>query len=153
MLGAKQVHPVLLASLGKLSTREKERLLRLFEVLIVRYQLIGGGRTGRLEIACAALAYSIWKGDVTTASDAMAKVSDILPSDAEFRTAFESKIERNNRKATYMLARLERQKRQGKKGVAAVELDPSETLTVEHILPRNAGNGVAGDLGGGRIAW
>jgi hypothetical protein len=50
LIGGQQVHPVMLSALDKFPDREVERLMRLLEVLIVRYQLIGGGRTGRLEI-------------------------------------------------------------------------------------------------------
>jgi hypothetical protein len=59
LLSAQQVHPVLLSALGKFRNGELERLLYLLEVLIVRYQLVGGGRTDRLEIACARLAHRI----------------------------------------------------------------------------------------------
>jgi hypothetical protein len=55
VLGGAQTHPVLLSALAKWEAREVERLLKLLKVIIVRYQLIGGGRTGRLEISCAGL--------------------------------------------------------------------------------------------------
>jgi len=62
------VHPVLLAALARWESQELERLLRLLETLLVRYQLIGGGRTGRLEISCAGLASSVYAGTVGVAS-------------------------------------------------------------------------------------
>ena len=139
-LGAKQVHPVMLSAIMKYSQKEKERLLRLLEVLIVRYQLIGGGRTGRLEIGCASLAHAIWEGEVASATEASKELGAVIPSDEDFRDAFKGKVERNSRKVTYILACLERQARKAG-GMDPSELDPAETLTVEHILPKNPGSG------------
>ncbi len=141
LLGAKQVHPVLLSSLAKIGKRELERLIRLLEVLIVRYQLIGGGRTGRLEIACAALAHQIWQGKISKAGEAKKTLKDVFPSDEEFREKFKSKQEKNNRKAVFILKRLENHVRLVERStVSARELEPGSTLTLEHIFPNNPGS-------------
>ena len=68
LLSAQQIHPVSLSALDKFGGRELERLLHLLEVIIVGYQLVGGGRTGRLEIACARLAQSRYEDKCATAS-------------------------------------------------------------------------------------
>ena len=62
VLRGTQTHPVLLAALARWEPEEVQRLLRLLEVVIVRYQLIGGGRTGILEIGCATVAAAIYAG-------------------------------------------------------------------------------------------
>ncbi len=129
----------MMAALIKFSPQETERLFRLLEVIIVRFQLIGAGRTGRLESACARLARSIFKGDVTTASSAFKELKEVYPSDSEFQQAFTSKREASNQKALYLLRALESEERRLKKGVMAKENEPG-TLTVEHILPRKAGD-------------
>ncbi len=141
VLGGSQTHPVLLAALAKWDTREVERLLRLLEVVIVRYQLIGGGRTGRLEIGCAALAAAIYSGNVKNGREAARSVSDLLPSDNEFRANFELAEEKSAAKARLLLTRLESQARTGA-GRAALgpELEPRPSLTVEHILPKSPGH-------------
>lgn len=147
LLGGKQVHPVLLAALERFSAHEMERLLRLLEVLLVRYQLIGGGRTGRLEIACAGLARRIWKVEVTTATQASADLKDIMPNDKEFQQAFANKQETVSKKIAFLLRRLERQARANDRTrEGSEELDPSISLTVEHILPKNPGTGWAAML-------
>lgn len=140
LLGAQQLRPVLLAAVDRMTSGEQERLLHLLEVLIVRYQLIGGGRTGRLEISCARLANRIFLGEVTTASAAREVLRDIMPSDDEFRGAFLLKQERNNQKVKYILTCLEIQARRAE-GIAALgdELEPSSTLTIEHIFPKGIG--------------
>lgn len=100
----------------KFSTHEVERLLRLLEVLIVRSQLVGGGRTGVLEISLARLAKAIFDGNagnekVASASDAFREIRDIFPNDDDFQTAFRAKQERSNPKAQYLLRCLEMQER------------------------------------------
>lgn len=139
MLRAQSIHPVILSGLAKLAPREMERLLWLLEVLIVRYQLIGGNRTGLLEIGSARLAADIFQGKVTTATAAYQAIRDIFPSDSEFRDAFEVKQERNNAKAQYILNRLEVETRRREVNSAVGdELEP-KSLTVEHIYPQSSG--------------
>jgi hypothetical protein len=139
-LGARQVHPVLLSALARFPEGELERLLRLLEVLIVRYQLIGGGRTGRLEIACAATAVGIFRSDLTTTTQVYEEFRErnVFPIDEEFQLAFTVKQEKNNQKARYVFRILEQQARHGL-GMEAIELEPGIALTVEHILPQNPG--------------
>ncbi|MDP9457655.1 MAG: HNH endonuclease family protein, partial [Actinomycetota bacterium] len=116
-----------------------ERLLRLLEILIVRYQLVGGGRTGRLEISCARLAHRIFERRCASTTEAAGLLKDILPND-QFREDFRTKEEKNSRKARYLLAALERQARAAELGgVAAAELRPSGTLTLKHVFPRSPG--------------
>jgi hypothetical protein len=140
MLGAQQVHPVLLSALGRLENREIERLLRLLEVMIVRYQLIGGGRTGRLEINCARLAHRIYQGDCPTATEAATLLRDVFPGDDEFRESFRTKQERNTQKARYLLAKLERQARLSRGEQMGEELEPIDSLTLEHVFPKSPGS-------------
>jgi hypothetical protein len=133
----------MLAALSKFSTHEVERLLRLLEVLIVRYQLIGGGRTGVLEISLAKLAKAVFDGKagdsvVASASDAFREIKDIYPNDDDFQTAFRAKQERSNPKAQYLLRCLEMEERR----LALPGMSQEEelgTLTVEHILPKSPG--------------
>lgn len=138
LIGSQQIHAVMLSALERFGVREMERLLHLLEVLIVRYQLIGGGRTGRLEISCARLAHRIFEGKCSTATEAASLLKDILPTDDEFRETFKTKQEGNNQKARYLLSRLERQARQSSQAVEfAEELEPSGSLTLEHVFPRS----------------
>ena len=134
LLSSSQVHPVILAALDRFDVGEVERLLRLLEVLIVRYQLIGGGRTGLLEISCARLAKAIFEQKITTAASSFGDIADIYPKDNEFKDAFSRKIERTNNKAQYLLTALEKEER---RLVGKAVTDSFGGLTVEHILPKN----------------
>ena len=140
LLGGRQVHPVLLSALDKFTEREVERLLSLLEVLVVRYQLVGGGRTGRLEISCARLAQQIYDGQCDTATEAFNLIKDIFPNDQKFREDFRTTQESNNQKARYLLSGLEQQARSSRMGpVSAHELEPGGSLKLEHIFPRSPG--------------
>jgi hypothetical protein len=138
IIGSQQAHPVMLSALAKFEPTEVERLLRLLEVGIVRYLLIVGGNTGRFETTCAILARKIYSGEVKTATAAHNELSSVYPTDDAFRHAFEMKEEENNQKAQYFLRQLEIEAQRVAQGQMPGELEPG-TLTVEHILPKNAG--------------
>lgn len=139
IIGSAQTHPIILAALNKFSATEFERLLRLLEIIIVRYQLIGGERTGRLEIQCAKTAKEIFDGDVKTAAQAKESLKDIYVSDADFQQAFQTKEERSSPKAHYLLRKLEIEERRIASSDGARVTDPGIGLTIEHILPKNPG--------------
>lgn len=138
MLGAKQARPVIMAALtAQLDPKQMERLLRMIEVIIVRYQLIGGERTGALEIQFAKLAPMISSGQITKATEAFAVVKSLYPSDDAFKDAFRRADSIANQKAKYLLKELEAHARTTCEGASGRELGPLDSLTVEHILPRN----------------
>lgn len=138
LIGSQQTHPGILSALAKFEPNEVERLLRLLEIAIVRYLLIVGGNTGRFETTCAILARKIYAGEVSTATAAHTEFASVYPTDDEFRHAFEVKEEENNQKAQYFLRQLEIDAQRAAQGKMPGELEPG-TLTVEHILPKNAG--------------
>lgn len=147
LLGAQQTHPVLLAALQRFEPPEVEKLLKMLESIIVRYQLIGGGRTGKLEIVCARLSEAIFIGkikdgaderSVTTARDAFREAHEIYPSDQTFEDEFALARERNNQKAVYILRAIERERRRQELGSRAPENELG-SLTLEHVLPKNPG--------------
>lgn len=139
-LSGSQVHPIILAALEKLRQREIERLVWLLECIIVRYQLISGERTGRLEIVCANVAKAIFNGEIKKASEAKNALREVYLRDDDFQQNFSTKEERSPGKALYILRKLEIEARRQKHGGDYRELDPSAGLTIEHILPKNPGS-------------
>ncbi|MCA1437872.1 DUF262 domain-containing protein [Bradyrhizobium sp. BRP20] len=137
ILGSQQTHPVILAALKRFSNSEMTALLKLLEVVIVRYLLIGGGHTGRFETTCAILARRIHAKEIKSATAAFQELKDFYPSDDDFKQAFRIKQERSNQKLQYLLRRLEEQAISQQAGNMA-ELVPGD-LSVEHVLPRNPG--------------
>jgi hypothetical protein len=140
ILGSKQVRPVILSAIKRFTPTEFERLLRLLEVVIVRWQLIGEERTGTLEIQCAKLAESIWKNRITTATDAFKSIDAIYLDDKVFHGKFSEKNDLTNSKATYLLKKIEQHERDAQLGGSGRELEPHRALTLEHILPKNPGD-------------
>ena len=140
VLDSKQVRPVLLAAIKRFSAEEFERLVWLLEVVVVRWQLIGGRRTGAIEIACARLAERIWNERVQTARGARDELNGIYTSDQEFREAFSVKEGLTNQKAAYVLKAIEMEERRRLSSKTAGDLQPGQFMTIEHILPKNPGD-------------
>jgi hypothetical protein len=139
LLGGKQVRPVILSAIKKVSVHEFERLIRLLEIIIVRWQLIGEERTGALEIQCAKLAEQIWTEKVKTGSEAFTSISSLYQGDEIFQQKFAKKEGLTNQKAIYLLRKLEQQERDAQRGSAGRELTPGSNLSLEHILPKSPG--------------
>jgi hypothetical protein len=137
--GSQQAHPVMLAALAKMEAVEVERLLRLLEVIIVRYLLIVGGNPGQFETSCAVVARKIYTSEVKTAADTLQELRELYPADDDFRRSFEIAQERSPQKAQYLLRMLEREARRREFGAAAGELQPG-AVSLEHIFPKNAGS-------------
>ena len=141
ILSAKQVRPVILAAIGRFPTHEFEKLLWLLEVVTVRWQIIGGGRTGAIEISCARLAQRIWDREVCTTAEARSALANIYTNDAEFRTNFETKGGLTNQKTLYLLAAIEAEERGRNLQAGAGEFQIGNSLSVEHVLPKSPGQG------------
>jgi hypothetical protein len=141
IIGVTQVHPVLLAALQVFDVHEMERLLHLLEVLAVRYQLVARGRPGRIESLGGRTAKAITDRKVTTASQAFAEMKELYIPDDQFVSDFQTKTEREGKKAAYLLRGLEHQALLRAQDKHANELVPSSIVTVEHILPKSPGSG------------
>jgi Protein of unknown function DUF262/Protein of unknown function (DUF1524) len=137
ILGSKLVRPVILSGLKKLDAADFVRLLLVLEVIIVRWQVIGAGRTGTIERQCARLAELIWEGKVKNRTGMIEALSDLYIDDKTFLERFAEQDNLTNQKAAYLLRRIEDHERSIAKGGAGPELSPSLSLTIEHILPKN----------------
>ncbi|MCH7606042.1 MAG: DUF262 domain-containing protein [Chloroflexi bacterium] len=141
MLGSRQTWPVMLAALEKFDPVEMERLLEHLVTLTVRYQLVGRGRTGLLEIASARVAHGVFQGGLNSPHKAWKEYSQIVPSDKDFLIDFARWSETKSVKARYVLAELEKAEYQrSHAGAEPEEIPPWEELTLEHILPVNPGS-------------
>ena len=140
VLGSKLVRPVMLSGMEKLDPQEFEKLLRVLEVIVVRWQVVGQGRTGTIERACARLAQAIWEGKATHRPQFVAGLTELYTSDDEFREKFITQDNLTRQKAVYLLKRIEEHERSTKYGAAGKGLAPHADLTLEHILPENPGS-------------
>lgn len=145
VLGSKLARPVILSGMQKLDPPELEKLLRVLEVIVVRWQVIGEGRTGTIERQFAKLAEQIWSGTAKRRTDFVGVLNELYTTDEDFRTKFSQKEGLSNKKAAYLLRRLEIHER-ALKGKTGKELMPSADLTVEHIFPSNHSNDWAAEV-------
>ena len=140
ILGSKLVRPVILSGMKKLTPDEFEKLLRVLEVIVVRWQVVGEGRTGTIERQCARLAEQIWSGKVTNRIGIIESLTELNTPDDEFRAKFASQENLSKQKAIYLLRRIEEHERLAKFGANGKGLEPHANLSLEHILPINPGD-------------
>jgi hypothetical protein len=139
ILGSKLVRPVMLSAMKKFDIGEFEKLLRVLEVIIVRWQVVGEGRTGTIERTCARLAASIWSGKVTKRKGIVDALAELNTPDAEFTAKFGAQENLTRQKAVYLLKRIEEHLRHATLGIPGQGLGPNSDLSLEHILPSNPG--------------
>jgi hypothetical protein len=107
VLGSRQSRALILGALTYLPSSEVASFLWLLVVTIVRYQLIGRGRTGILEKEFAALAMKIHRREVQTAEQAYRNLEKLIPDDSAFRQAFAIHAEGKSSRVEYLLLELE----------------------------------------------
>jgi hypothetical protein len=107
VLGARQIYSILLSALDKFEVREKEKLLKLLEIIITRYYLIGEGRTGSLESSTASAAKKIYDCEITTSRGVFDELHTLYSPDDAFEAQFKIKIENDDDKAKYVLRKIE----------------------------------------------
>lgn len=136
VLGNQQVRPVIMAALRSFTNERVERLLHHLVTLTVRYQTVGRGRTGLLEIAGARVAAGIASGDLRTPQQVWDDIANLVPSDEDFLIDLVRYTEPKAARARYVLAELERTAYRLANRVLP-ELVPWDDLSLEHVLPRN----------------
>ncbi len=148
VLGNQQVRPVMLAALRQYTPARMERLLGHLETLIVRYQTIGKGRTGLLEIAGARLARGIANGELQSPARVWHEVAALVPKDDDFRIDMTRYTETKHARARYILAELEATAYRRNEGRDRELVPATDELNLEHILPRNPGAEWQAELNG-----
>jgi hypothetical protein len=135
IIGSTQMHPIILAAIKKFERTEVEKLLRILEVIAVRFQLVRKGRPGRIESLGGRAAREIWEGKLKKTSDVLPVISELNISDEDFKSRFQIHSEREGKKARYLLAGIERQSLMREGATFKDELIPGN-VTLEHIFPK-----------------
>jgi hypothetical protein len=131
VLGAIQCYPVLLAAYGKLDSDDFEKTVWIMLVMALRYSLIGGLRTGALEIRYAELAHKITREEIRRAGAIVRGLRDLYPSDRDFHTKFANKQVHVAKHSRFLLHELEIEARAD--GLEPI-FDPRD-LNLDHIAP------------------
>jgi hypothetical protein len=135
-LGVSQIRPLLLASLGKFSKSELEKLFRLAVNWSVRF-LISGVPSGTLEGFYSRTSKKINESTVTDVASITRELAAVLPADDAFEAAFSRASVATASLARYYLRRLQMEA----DGNPEPQYTPNEgtAVTLEHVLPQRPG--------------
>ena len=138
-LGLIQNRPLLLAVLNRFKhdKDDVEKALKLISSWSVRNLITGRTGAGTLEREFSNQAKMICDGKISNANDLKNSISFLIPTDEQFKKAFEIVTVSKANIARYYLRKLEESYRPTK------EVSPSnqpEKLNLEHILPENPSN-------------
>lgn len=127
--------PLMLAVVSHFSTNEISRTLKMFVCWSVRFLIVGGARSAKVEEPLAELARRVTLGEIKNSGELAKEARDIVPSDARFKSAFANATVSKHSLARYYLRSLERYVKEDPEP----ELIPNEetVITLEHILPQN----------------
>lgn len=137
LLALGQIRPMLLAVLQHFTMKEAKRVLRLSVNWGVRGLIVGGIGGGSTEKAYCDAAVAVRKGEVKTAEELLSKLETIIPSDAEFESAFSSVRVLKASLSRYYLRALEAQ-RSGEAEPEFVANPDEAEINLEHVLPKKA---------------
>ncbi|EEF59977.1 DUF262 domain-containing protein [Pedosphaera parvula] len=107
LLGSRQVRPLILAAMNRFDKKEIASFLWALTVVIVRYQVIGKGRTGVLEKQFGWLARQIHLGQIKNSFDSLSSLTKLLTDDETFHRDFCQHLEYKASRLIYFLLELE----------------------------------------------
>jgi hypothetical protein len=139
-LDLEQIRPLLLAGMQHFTDGEVKKLIRAAVAWGVRGLIFGGIGGGTYERRYCEAAVKIRNGDIKSVDELFAQLSDLIPSDEEFASAFGVARVPRGTLARYYLYALDR----GKNGQTEPELVPNqdeEKVNLEHVLPKNPTDG------------
>ncbi len=135
-LGMVQIRPLLLAVLSVFSVAEVKKTLRVMVAWSVRFLIFGGLGGGALESQYCQRAVDIRSGKISTTKELLNAMKDIVPTDSQFKKAFENATISKDYLARYYLRVLENQV-QNKSEPELIPNSNEEIVTLEHVLPEN----------------
>ncbi|MDE0118543.1 MAG: DUF262 domain-containing HNH endonuclease family protein [Bdellovibrionales bacterium] len=130
-------HSVLIAAFHKFKTDDFIKLLYYIEVISIRYNIICGKSSNQQERIYCEIARTITKSSNPSSNKILKLLKKIYPQDEDFLHSFNTKIfktQQTNKKARYLLYRIEKYLSRG--GNGGIDFD---SVTLEHILPANPG--------------
>lgn len=139
ILGAEQIRPLLLAAMQFFKADELSKLLK--HTVSWSYRLIIAGRSGSgsIEKAYCLTAMNIRNGKLKSTSDVRRNLTDIIPSDDEFRGSFAvSRITKDKVARYTMYAINNLKKAQSSNNSELVTNDDAGKVNLEHILPKRS---------------
>lgn len=139
LLGVRPLRPLLLSIAAKFDQKETALAFQFIVSLAVRLVIGGGTRSGSVEVPVATAANEVFIGKIATALDLKKRLSDITPSNEEFKEAVTNCRVSVARFARYYLRSME----MAAKGEAEpwfVPTDDRAVINLEHVLPKKPGD-------------
>ncbi|CAM4431487.1 Uncharacterized conserved protein, contains ParB-like and HNH nuclease domains [Pedobacter westerhofensis] len=136
LFGMTQIRPLILSIMRKFERKESEKALMFLVNVCVRFLIGGGLGGGFLENQFSERAKDVSEGIIPDTKELKLKLKDVIPSDTQFKEAFQTASVSKQYLARYYLITLEKANNSETKP----ELVPnSDTLAVnlEHVLPKN----------------
>lgn len=132
-LSARQTRSVILAGVNNLDANALEKLLWYLTVSIVRFQIIGKGRTGIVEKVFGRLCEGLSDSSIRSMGDMRACLGDLDTPDADFIESFSRHQETKYSRIAYFLACLQLQE----EGLVSERHDIARGLAVSNLLERS----------------
>jgi hypothetical protein len=129
------LRPLILAIAAKMDERETAKAFQFLVSLGVRLMIASSTRSGSVEVPLADAAKDVFAEQITTTDDLISSLGELMPSDGQFKAAFETARVSNARLARYYLRSLE----------LAVKKEPEpwfipqedgNVINLEHVLPK-----------------
>jgi hypothetical protein len=134
ILAHTQPRPLLLAILGNFAGPEITKAIRVIESWSFRFSITNRLGGEGMEREYSKLAKEIHEGAIKNTKQLIAGMK-LVPSDAEFKDAFQRYALRKSVLARYILIELERTKNGGQK-LDYIPNDNPEDVNLEHVLPQ-----------------
>lgn len=138
LLGIEQIRPLMLAVLRVFTVDEAQKAFRMFVSWSVRFLVAGGGGGGVLDRHYGKRAQEITNKTIQTAKQLAEQMRDFVPSDTDFRVAFERHRVTKSALARYYLRSLERLKTHQSPPHLAEYEAPETQANLEHVMPESA---------------
>ncbi len=132
----KPFRPILLSVAAKFTPKEAAKAFQMFVSLGVRLLITSSTRGGAIEDSIPKAANKVFKGEITTAKDLKAEITNIIPSDKAFNHAFQIASVSKASFARYFLRAMEKTVQSGP-FPWYVPNDDKEVMSLEHVLPQH----------------
>jgi len=133
-LGAEQIRPLMLAVVRNFTPKDAERAFKQFLSWTVRFLVVGGAGGGQVERQYGLRAADVTSGKISTARQLALQMSDFVPNDEAFKSAFAVANIRRSHLARYYLRSLELFQK-GETNPQLVSAEDTIPVNLEHILP------------------
>lgn len=135
-LNIRPLRPTVLAVAAQIEKpTEVADALQFLLALGVRLLVASSTRSGAVESPLANAAHAIWEGSISTAADLRSALTQITPSNEQFRVAFETARVSNASLARYYLRSLEMAAKDEQEPWF-MPTDDGTVINLEHILPK-----------------